>query len=339
MTGAAIWFPTVRAQSGSDVFTERLCAALNARGIRAEITWLPLRAEYSPWTVPIPKPPKWANLVHINTWLHPRFVPWHLPIVATIHHCVHDPALEPFKTPLQRIYHRQWIHRIEMAILKHSTVVTAVSRYSAHRTREVFGRSDLNVIYNGTDTEIFRPIERSMPNEPFRLLYVGNWIERKGIDLLGPILSILGPGFELYYIADRHHRHRRYDLPENCHCLGKPDTTGLVRAYQEADALLFPSRLEGFGLVAAEAMACGVPVIAANNSALPEVVKHKVTGWLCHNHTPVEFAKACQLLADNVSTWQEMRVASRAHVLSMFNKATMVDQYHDIYRQLLSVHY
>lgn len=48
----AVWFPAVRSYSGADVFTERLCAGLNARGIRAEISWLPLRAEYAPWSVP-----------------------------------------------------------------------------------------------------------------------------------------------------------------------------------------------------------------------------------------------------------------------------------------------
>ena len=43
----AIWFPAVRTGTGTDVFTERLVAGLIARGIRAEITWLPLRAEYA----------------------------------------------------------------------------------------------------------------------------------------------------------------------------------------------------------------------------------------------------------------------------------------------------
>ena len=44
----AVWFPAVRAGTGTDVFTERLVEGLNKRGIRAEITWLPLRAEYAP---------------------------------------------------------------------------------------------------------------------------------------------------------------------------------------------------------------------------------------------------------------------------------------------------
>ena len=88
----AIWFPAVRTGTGTDVFTERLVAGLIARGIRAEITWLPLRAEYAPWSVAIPQPPAWATVCHINTWLHPRFIPARLPVVATLHHAIHDPA-------------------------------------------------------------------------------------------------------------------------------------------------------------------------------------------------------------------------------------------------------
>src|SRR5690606_37416690 len=64
----AVWFPTIQAGTGTDVFTQRLCDGLNARGVRAQITWLPHRAEYVHWTVPAPPPPAWANVVHANSW-------------------------------------------------------------------------------------------------------------------------------------------------------------------------------------------------------------------------------------------------------------------------------
>jgi alpha-1,3-rhamnosyl/mannosyltransferase len=56
------------------------------------------------------------------------------------------------------------------------------------------------------------------------------------------------------------------------HLLGRVDDAALVRALRGADALLFPSRHEGFGLPPLEAMACGTPVIAARATAVPEVV-------------------------------------------------------------------
>ena len=83
-TKPAIWFPAVKTNTGTDKFTEQLVAALNQRGFQAEIAWLPHHAEYLPWLVPIPQKPSWANIAHINTWLHPRFIPKHLPVIATL---------------------------------------------------------------------------------------------------------------------------------------------------------------------------------------------------------------------------------------------------------------
>ena len=191
----AVWFPAIRAGSGADVFTERLAEGLNMRGVRAAITWLPLRTEYAPWTVPRPKPPAWANIVHANSWLHPRFLPRGLPLVTTLHSCVHDPALAPYKRSAQRIYHAAWIKRIEAAHLARAKRTVAVSYYTAKAAKAAFGLEGIEVIHNGVDTTRFRPAPRSALNRPLRLLYVGNWNARKGVDLLAPIMWELGNDF------------------------------------------------------------------------------------------------------------------------------------------------
>src|SRR5690606_37236266 len=45
-----VWFPAIRSGTGTDVFTERLAEGLESAGIRTAIDWMPLRAEYAPWT-------------------------------------------------------------------------------------------------------------------------------------------------------------------------------------------------------------------------------------------------------------------------------------------------
>ena len=104
----AVWFPAgARRGSGTDVLGERIGSSkLNKRGLRAEIAWLPLRAEYAPWSVKIPQVPSWANIVHINTWLHPRFLPDDLAVVATLHHSTHHADLEVYKDRLRAAYHK-----------------------------------------------------------------------------------------------------------------------------------------------------------------------------------------------------------------------------------------
>lgn len=333
MTEPAVWFPAIRAGTGADVFTRRLCDGLNRRGIRAEVAWLPHRAEYLPWSVAVPSAPAWANVVHVNTWLHRRFVPRRLPLVATMHHCVHDEALRPYKSGLQAFYHRRWVRPLEAWILDRADRVVAVSRYTARRTREAFGRRDIRVVHNGVPESRMADVPAREPHSPFRLLYVGGWSVRKGVDLLGPIMEALGDGFELWYTADR----SRPGLSGvNARCLGRPDLDDLRRAYRDADALVFPSRLEGFGLVAAEAMAAGLPVVAARTSAIPEVVKDGVSGILCAADDVRAFCDAVRVLRDQSETWRAMSSAGPRIVSSEFGMDQCLDAYEHIYRELVA---
>jgi glycosyltransferase involved in cell wall biosynthesis len=330
----AIWFPTIRCGSGTDSFTERLVAALNQSGIRAVITWLPHRAEFAPWSIPTPKPPSWANVVHINSWLPPRLVPCGLPVVVTLHSCVHDPALAPYKSRLQALYHKYWIYRIEAKNLKFARRIVAVSHYTASNAQSVFGTEGIEIIHNGVDTQHFAPTPRTAPHTPFRLLYVGNWSLRKGADLIAPIMQNLGKDFELHYTADRSGQNASYPLPSNCINLGRLNGDALVRAYQAADALLFPSRLEGLPLSVLEAMACGLPVIAARTSSLPEVIEHGVNGWLSETHSAKAFATACQSIAKDPKLWGEMRIAARRRSSDIFDQTKMVKHYINVYRSI-----
>lgn len=75
----------------------------------------------------------------------------------------------------------------------------------------------------------------------------------------------------------------------------------LVKHYQAADVVLMPSRSETFGLVAAEAQACGIPVVASNTGGLPYVVKASETGLLVDGHDPRSFAAALRAILDHPS--------------------------------------
>ena len=331
----AVWFPAVRTGSGTDIFTEELATALARRGIRVGITWLPLRAEYAPWSVPVPKAPPWANMVHVNSWLHPRFLPARLPVVSTLHFCVHDPALRAYKGPGRRLYHSVWIRHAESRNLRRADRVVAVSHYTAKAAREAFGLEEIEVIHNGVDIHRFCPTERALPNRPFRLLYVGNWSLRKGVDLLSPIMQKLGEGFELAYTADRRGAHSRYLLPSNCRCLGRLSGNALVAAYQEADALLFPSRMEGLPLTMIEAMACGLPVIASACTSHPEVVDDGVQGRLCSGSSADVYVAACRSLRENPDMWSRMRKMARQRAEERFALSAQVDSYLELYSSLV----
>src|SRR5699024_8793159 len=112
---------------------------------------------------------------------------------------IHDPALAPYKGRLRSVYHRHWIRRVERATMQRSNKIIAVSQFAADTARRYVLDCPIGVIHNGVDNDTFHPpVERHL-HHPFRLLYVGSWMARKGVDLLAPVMRELGDHFELHY--------------------------------------------------------------------------------------------------------------------------------------------
>jgi len=106
--------------------------------------------------------------------------------------------------------------------------------------------------------------------------------------------------------------------------------------YRNSDILLFPSVREGFGLVPAEAMSCGLPVVATNCSSLPELIDEGKGGFLCPLGDVNSFAGKINLLADNPELRHEMGNYNRAKVERMFTLDRMVDEYGKLFDEVLS---
>lgn len=334
----AIWFPTVRTNTGTDVFTLRLVKNLKEQGIKAEITWLPLRAEYAPWTVAIPTAPAWATAVHVNTWLHPRFIPYHLPLVATIHHAIHHPSARSYKGWPRAIYHKHWIAPIEGQTMRRADKVIAVSQFVADSARRSLIDVPMEVIYNGIDAGVFKPGHRvRKPPEPFRLLYVGSWMARKGVDLLAPIMRELGEGFELRYTGGAAAEKDKPYMPSNMIDIGRlQGDAAVTHAMQNADALLFPSRSEGHPLVVIEAMACGLPVVASRIGPVIEAVDNGITGLLCRLDDVAEFVSAIRTLSEDQALNDAIRCTAPIRTQERFSENAMIYKYLDVYCNITS---
>jgi glycosyltransferase involved in cell wall biosynthesis len=102
---------------------------------------------------------------------------------------------------------------------------------------------------------------------------------------------------------------------DRLHLTGRVASNELVDLYRRAAVVVVPSRYEGFGLPAVEAMACGTPVVAARSGALPEVLDLTGGGILAERDNPGSIARAVQTLLENTETRMLMAKRGRERVV------------------------
>jgi len=335
-----IWLPAIHGGSGTDVHTRRLALSLARHGVGADISWFSTYYQFAPWSLALISPPPGTNVIHALSWSGFAFKKRNIPLVVTEQLDVLDPIYGPYKSVGQAVFHKALVRNFMKKSFAAASAVTAVSHATAASLAQTVYLQSALVIPNFVDTEVFRPqTSPPKPSKPFRLLFVGNLTKRKGADLLVPIMKQLGSQFELRFTAGL--RDSRIDnIPANMISIGKLNTDReLVAAYQNCDALLFPSRLEGLPIAPLEAMACAKPIVATRASSLPEVVDNGVTGTLCEPNNIGQFVAACQRLGDSPDTLRQFGEAARQRVESLFSETVVVPQYISLYEKLVDSKY
>jgi glycosyltransferase involved in cell wall biosynthesis len=327
----------VRGGSGVDVWAENLCRSIRNRGHECNLDLCSGVYQFVPMPESLQKKIPGSDIIHSNSWNAFAFKN-ETPLVVTGHHVVHDPAYNPYRTLPQKIFH-SWIYRCEKKSLNLADAVTCVSKYTQKKLEESFKFSDSVVIYNGIDTSVFRPTGQSsdawnIPPDKTLLFFAGNLSRRKGADLLPAIMKQLGEKYILLLATGQ--RKTNFDSQKNIINIGHQDPGHLVMAYNRCNIFLTPSRLEGFGLSVAEAMACGKPVVATNCSSLPELVVDDKGGFLCRMDDAKDFAEKIRHLAADEELRREMGTFNLKRVEEKFTAKRMTGEYLKIYSDLLS---
>jgi len=198
----------------------------------------------------------------------------------------------------------------------------------------------------GIDTERFRPSLRAPAMrarlsdghpDDFVALYVGRIAKEKGVerlralrDLPGVRLAMVGGGPELEQI-------RALYTATPTVFTGFLDGDELVAAIASADALVFPSTNETFGLVALEAMACGLPVIAGMSGGLVDILEEGVNALVCDPADPRSLAGCVRRLQESPELRARLSAGALAHARGRSWRATM-DQLIDYYATAMRLH-
>lgn len=292
----------------------------------------PRRTFFPPMLYPLGRGCK-PTLIHAPldyAWFHAQR---DVPLVATLHNYVLDQAFRPYGSMLQRLHWQTDLRLFSRLAAERANVLTAVSHFTADLAKQDLGiTKPIKVIYNGVDEQVFTPKKRCVDGK-IKVLFSGNLTLRKGIQWLLPIIQQLDERIVIYYTSGLRGTSALMTHPRLV-SLGKVSHDKMPDVYREMDILLFPTVREGFGLAAVEAMACGLPVVATNGSALPEVVTDAKGGFLCPLGDVPAFVEAIQILADNAALRRQMGEFNRVDVESRFTLQRMVDVYQKVFATL-----
>jgi D-inositol-3-phosphate glycosyltransferase len=273
-----------------------------------------------------------ADVVHANYWLsgvvgHRIKHALDIPFVSTFHTLARVKAEGGDAEPV-------WRDRAEAEIINCTDAICVSCTEEERQFLRLYGepKGRIEIVAPGVEHAFFAPGERSgarvalgLPDDRPVLLFVGRIQPLKGPDVAIRALHALGrPDALLLVVGGASGAHgdveteRAHELVDE---LGLHDQVRFVPPqphhilstyYRAADVVLVPSRSESFGLVALEAAACGIPVVASAVGGLLTLVDHGETGFLVADRTPQSFAAAVAAILDDPELAAAMSTASAA---------------------------
>jgi glycogen synthase len=282
------------------------------------------------------------DVVHAHDWLvaHPAIALaqfYDVPMVSTIH------ATEAGR-------HSGWVsgalsrqvHAVESWLVRESDSLITCSASMADEITELFGPglAEITVIRNGIDAARWPFAARRPRTGPAELLYLGRLEYEKGVhDVIaalprirrthpGTTLTIAGEGTQQDWLIEQTRKHR---VLKATRFVGHLDHAELLALLHRADAAVFPSHYEPFGLVALEAAAAGTPLVTSNIGGLGEAVIDGQTGASCPPRDVAALAAAVRAVLDDPDAAQRRARAARERLTSDFDWQTVARETAQVY--------
>jgi L-malate glycosyltransferase len=232
--------------------------------------------------------------------------------------------------------------------MEKSDGITSISNYLRERTLEVFEvKNEIRVIHNFVNCERYHPDNEKLAARQYArdgeklLIHLSNFRPVKRvldcIRILAEVrkhaaahLLMIGDGPDR---GPAEHLARELKVDRHVTFLGKQNH--VERIIPLAHALLMPSELEGFGLVALEAMACGVVPVATGTGGTPELITHGEDGFLeAPGDVAAQAARVVSLLTDDALQYR-MAKTGRWNAAERFCAEKIIGQYESYYREVI----
>jgi glycosyltransferase involved in cell wall biosynthesis len=271
-----------------------------------------------------------------------------IPLLTTVHHPLTVDRREAFarNRTFEELYHTAVFYPVAMQgrVIRHVDRVITASEAGRDLIARDFrvppGR--ISVVPNGLDTERYRNSGR-WRRAASTLLFVGNSDDyKKGAVYLVRALAALPESVRLRIVDEPYplkqrvwHEAERLGVTGRIAFTGRLDEEGLREEYCRATLLVQPSVYEGFGLPAAEALACQTPVVATAAGAVGEVVTPDC-GLLVPPQDPSALATAIQALLDDPARRERLGAAGRERMVRFHSWPVCAANTVAVYRQALA---
>jgi teichuronic acid biosynthesis glycosyltransferase TuaC len=242
---------------------------------------------------------------------------------------------------------------IGKSVLRHADRITTVSKETKkYVLRLGADKTKTSVIYNGVDTDLFRPANKNqsrkklgLPNNRKIVLSVRRLVYKNGLDTLiesvpkvaqkhpDVLFVVAGKGPSRKLVEDRI---KELGISQNIKLAGFVPDEQLPLYYDAADIFMLPSASgEGLPLVLLEAMACGVPVIATKVGGTPEIVNHMKNGVLVPPIDTEAMAEATSKLLSEEKLRTTIGEEARRNVENRFTWTENVRQLQEVYNEFI----
>ena len=210
-------------------------------------------------------------------------------------------------------------------VLDYSSAILCVSDDLADIARSrVDDKEKVKVVPIGVDIEEFRNYNEKSDDDVLRILFVGQFIERKGIStLLKIIKSIRDTDYNISFklvgfkgdLKNKIEKFIKNNSKNNVELIEECPEEKLKRLYSESDIFLLPSKAEGRPTVIYEAMASECVIISTEVGGIPEQVKEGYNGFLTQPESPEEMVNKILYLYDDREKLKEMCKNSRQRII------------------------
>ena len=240
---------------------------------------------------------------------------------------------------------RQLSEKIEL-----SQFVVTCTEYNRRHLLEISDghKTPIHRIYHGIDMDLFagNDGDRQIAAQPYRILTIARLTAKKGLPTVYKALKILadsGLNFEHTLIGDGEDREsilqliKKLELASVTRWLGTRPHQVVLEQYRTADLFVLGCEVaangdrDGIPNVLIESMAMGVPVVATDISAIPELVQDGKTGLLAPAGRPAKLAEAMQRMLTDAQLRNRLTAAARKHVVRKFDNGVLVKDLAEVY--------